>query len=122
MEPIRNKRRNLISKSMLSMSLHRATKPSSAALQPYIGKPSKPSPVNKPKPGPPSMGTGFMIVNQDQVFSQQAPKVGFVAVTDRSRDSYDAKLESFYGAEDEAVDAKAAKYISRLHESFRLER
>ncbi|KAI3457821.1 hypothetical protein Pfo_014484 [Paulownia fortunei] len=139
MESIRSKRRSF-SKTKLVMSLYRATKPSSAALQPYSSKLPKPSPSNslptsvefvanqpiKPK-APPSSTTagspvGFIIVKQDQVFPQQTPKVAFV-VTDRNRDSY-GKLENFYGgaAEDEGVDAKAAKYISSVQERFRLER
>lgn len=120
------------------MSLYRAAKPSTAAVQPYTTtpKPPKPIPSNsvefkgnhqtaaKPKAPPPSAAAaGIIIVNQDQVFPQPMPKVAFV-VAERNRDSY-GKLENFYGggaAEDEAVDAKAARYISSVQERFRLER
>ncbi|EYU45421.1 hypothetical protein ABFS82_06G005200 [Erythranthe guttata] len=111
-----NKRRSLISRSKLVMSIYRAAKGSPANHQ---------QPINKPatKLGPTSsssskMAGGIIIVNQDQ----QTPKVAFV-VKERNRDSY-RKLENFYGgaAEDEAVDAKAARYISNVQERFRLER
>ncbi|KAI3463122.1 hypothetical protein Pfo_019785 [Paulownia fortunei] len=135
MESNRSKRRGF-SKSKLVMSFYRATKPSSA----FSGKP-KSSPTNssltslefvanqpiKPK-APPSSTTaaspavGLIIVNQDQVFPPQKPNVAFV-VPDRNGDSY-GKLENFYGAaaEDEAVDVKAARYISSVQERFQLER
>ncbi|KAK4417911.1 hypothetical protein Salat_2203800 [Sesamum alatum] len=136
MESNRSKRRSF-SKSKIVMSLYRATKPSSAPLQPHSGKPPKPnsssSPTSlefvanqpiKPKASPAASATagspvGFIIVNQDQVFPQQTPKVAFV-VTERKPDSY-RKLENYYGgvAEDDGVDAKAAKYISSVRERFK---
>ncbi|KAG8366763.1 hypothetical protein BUALT_Bualt16G0001500 [Buddleja alternifolia] len=140
MESNRSKRRGFTKSKQLIMSIYRATKPSSAALQPYSSKP-KSSPLNssdlehvandheiiKPKAHPPQ--AGFIIVNQDKVFPQQKPKVAFVVPHDRNNigvDSYDGgnnKLENFfYASEDEAVDAKAARYISSVQERFRLER
>ena len=72
----------------------------------------------KPKPDSSSTTAGFIIVKQDQVFPHHMPKVAFAAVPGR-----DAKLDNFYagGGGDEAVDAKATRYISTVRERFRLE-
>ncbi|GER46805.1 ribosomal RNA large subunit methyltransferaseK/L [Striga asiatica] len=117
MEPNRSKpsRGLFISKSKLVKSVYRAAKPSShPSDQIWPNQPTKPK--SNPAPSPP---VGFFIMNQDH-----APQVALVAVTAEriKHDSY-GWMESFYSAcpEDEAVDAKAAKYISRLHDSFKLE-
>ncbi|KAL8049196.1 hypothetical protein ABFX02_06G005300 [Erythranthe guttata] len=115
-----NKRRSLISRSKIVMSIYRAAKGSPANHQQPINKPAKLGPTSSSSS---KIAGGIIIVNQDQVFAdQQTPKVAFV-VKERNRDSY-RKLENFYGgaAEDEAVDAKAARYISNVQERFRLER
>lgn len=116
MDSNRAKRRSF-PKSKLIKSLYRAAKPSAAANSEF-GFESQPS---KPKPAAGS-ALGFMIVNQEQAFPQQPPKVAFV-VAERNHDSY-GRLENFYGGGggDEGVDAKAAKYISAVQERFRLER
>lgn len=124
MDSNRTKRRSF-SKSKLIKSIYRAAKPSAAAAQqPYSTKlPPKATAANS-SPAPPGAAAGsavgFIIMNQEQIFPQPTPKVAFV-VADRNR----GLLENFYGgaaAEDEGVDAKAAKYISSVQERFRLER
>ncbi|KAL1531556.1 hypothetical protein AAHA92_31682 [Salvia divinorum] len=96
------KRKGLVAKSKMLKSLYRGSakpKPDSSSLAPTAA--------------------GFIIVKQDQVFPpHHKPKVAFAAVAGR-----DAKLDSFYGGSggDEAVDAKAARYISTVQERFRLE-
>ncbi|KAL6508176.1 hypothetical protein OROHE_021718 [Orobanche hederae] len=134
MESNRNKRcRNLFSKSKLVMSIYKAMKPSN-------GKPPKPSPsdrssefgTNQPikvkptdsmPPGKPESSVGLMIMNQDRVFPQRASKVTVADVKDRDRESY-CKMESFYSAysEDEDVDDRVDKYISRVRETFKFQR
>lgn len=134
MESNRSSKRRGFTKSKLLMSFYRAAKPSSAGLQPYSGKPKSNSSFStslefvanqqtKPK-APPSVSgpsVGFIIVKQDQGFAPQKPKVAFVVPDDNSY----GKLENFYGGaveDDEAVDAKAARYISTVRERFLLER
>lgn len=122
MDSNRTKRRSF-SKSKLIKSIYRAAKPSAAAQPPYSTKPPKPTAANS-SPAPPGAAAGpavgFIIMNQEQIFPQPTPKVAFVVAADRNR----GLLENFYGgaAEDEGVDAKAAKYISSVQERFRLER
>ncbi|KAG6391872.1 hypothetical protein SASPL_149635 [Salvia splendens] len=97
MESNRSNKRKGLAKSKMLKSLYRSSA--------------------KPKPDSSSTTAGFIIVKQDQVFPHHMPKVAFAAVPGR-----DTKLDNFYsGSSDEAVDAKAARYISAVQERFRLE-
>lgn len=122
MDSNRTKRRSFSKPKLIIKSLYRAAKPSTAAnsaATPYevgvTNQPTKP----KPAPSPSSAAVGFIIVNQEQVFPQPAPKLSYV-MAERNR----GRMENFYGGavDDEGVDAKAAKYISTVQERFRLER
>ncbi|KAH6758603.1 hypothetical protein C2S51_018838 [Perilla frutescens var. frutescens] len=106
-----NNKRKGFAKSKLLMSFYRGSKPKSDSSFELVAPPPPPPPLT-------TAAVGFIIVKQDH---QVHTNVAFV-VPDRNGGC--AKLESFYGGapEDDAVDAKAARYISTVKERFGLER
>ncbi|CAK9175134.1 unnamed protein product [Ilex paraguariensis] len=106
-----NRKRKGLTKAKLVMSFYRAAKPSSTTQ--YSGK-------VKPNPTPTSTTTVGFIVNQDQVTTPPPSSVGFVFNQDHVISQTKQKV-SFAIPGDEAVDVKAASYISCVQERFRLE-
>ncbi|KAH7518917.1 uncharacterized protein LOC125424289 [Ziziphus jujuba] len=109
------KRRGFIKGKL--MPFYRAAKPSSTVQ--YTSKVIKPS-----QSSPSASSVGYVHV-QDYVISGQLPtkKVSFM-LPENSRESTFGQLDgTIYGvACDEAVDMKAASYISSVQERFKLER
>lgn len=93
------KRRGLI-KAKLGLPFYKAAKPGSPAAVQYSTKAMDAS-------------VGY-VVHQEYIITLPKPKISFV-IPEKGRDSF----ESAYG--DEAVDLKAANYISSVQERFKLE-